>query len=143
MAEPTEEPQVEKRHALLWAIAEFRDDLDRLFDEHKALVLGRSAEATPAAPAAPPVKAEPFPTAADPAPAEPPPPAPRPAATPRTRATAAAAPAAAPTPTTAADATPRPAREDDPRQRLDALAKLLDRRLKQPAGETTSKDGEG
>lgn len=121
--------------SLLWAIAEFREEIERLIEEQRALVVGRRFD--PGHP-----EPSPVPTASAPPPlpsvavahvseAEPPQarragsrprPADNPSPTPY-------APAAAePAEPTAAE----PARPEDARQRLDALAaKLLDRRMKQ------------
>lgn len=113
MTDPTSASESEKRHALLWAIAEFREDIGRLFEEQIALAHGRDDE--PCLPEPPPLVpvVEPLP----------PPP-----------------PAVEIRPVPAAPAEPPPVvRSNDPRERLDALAKLLDRRLKPPPGDTPSK----
>lgn len=120
MTDPLEAQEVEKRHTLLWELAEFRADLGKLFDEQIGRVHVRAAESSAALtrgslsePASAAVSAEPeIPTQ-------------RPAS--RMRARDSAAPSAA----VAGDKGNRP---HDPRERLDALAKLLDRRLKQLSG---------
>jgi len=86
---------------LAGSIAEFREDLDRLIDEQKALVLRLGSSARPAR--------------------EPASRTPRPPLKPRD----------ADVLTPEIDDEPGPA--DDARQRLDALARLLDRRSKQTA----------
>jgi len=112
MTDPTSASESEKQDALLFAIAKFREDIGRLFDEQIALVRGRSIE--PAVP-------EPTLIAPTVEPLLPPP----------------AAVEVRPAP--AAPVEPPVARSNDPRERLDALAKLLDRRLKPTSVDTPSK----
>jgi hypothetical protein len=149
-------PEHEPEQPLLAAISEFRSAVNRLIDEHKAWALSRgwgaqeakqvTSEGTepgaferPATSAAV-IEADPQLTAREVRPMAPP----RPRA--RTEPTAPVVPTPTPGPapadaltrsterlretTPAAEASPATA-SDDPRQRLDALAKLLDRRLKQ------------
>jgi hypothetical protein len=143
VSDPTTGPEDERRHALLWALAEFREDLVRLIDEQLALAANRAVEPAAAVePLAPPAPKPLAPTPTLTPPAAEPEPAPVRAApvTPRPRPREVSPPAPAPAEPAAA------ARGDDPRQRLDALAKLLDRRLKQtaaPTGEPASKGDEG
>ncbi len=132
--------------SLLWAIAEFRDEIDRLIDEQKALVLSRRIESPP-----------PEPPSVFPAPTLAPTIAPAPAT--EAEPTVARKPVNAPPspsrswqretppasittpPTEAVEAVAaEPARPEDARQRLDALAaKLLDRRLKQNLADPSAK----
>jgi hypothetical protein len=115
----------ERKDPLLSAIAELRDQVDRLIDEQKAALGGllggleEDAAVEPSAAAAAPAAAETAPKARRPSAAtiferldEPSPTPPRPVAT----------PAAEPPPAS---------RSDDPRERLDALAKHLGRKLRQ------------
>jgi hypothetical protein len=127
-------PKTERSHPLLWAIVDFRETLERLIEDQKELILSRGTE---------PVTSEPPPTphgfAAPIAVTPPAIPAPvPPMSVARTCARDVAPPpkSAAPAPIDAPDdqapADPDPAGQtEDPRKRLDALAKLLDRRLKQ------------
>jgi hypothetical protein len=177
VANATAIPEDEKRHALLWAIAEFREDLRRLFDEHVALATGRAHETVNAPEAVASVVIE-TPASQTLSIATPPangahasPVAPlganavvaslsardsdtgiRPNAAPVWTRPREAAPAGANAPAAhVAHSSPAhieaPAsRSDDPRQRLDALAKLLDRRVKQTGaspGESSAKPEEG
>jgi hypothetical protein len=143
VVDPTSMMEPETTHKLMRAIAALRDEIGRLIDEQLAPSEERSSEPIAEPPPSPPVASVVNPPIAvaevrelpptevappvSPAAAESDPAEPRrrgPLARPRPRETASAASAA-----------PAPAgRPDDPRQRLDALAKLLDRRLKQPAG---------
>lgn len=127
-----EEP--EARDSLFRAIADLRGELDRLIDEQKAAIGGAQwapDEAATAPERAPSGASEP----AAPLAAQAPPDA---AARPRRP----NAPAVfdrlddpSPTPprpaSTAVPETPPPSRPEDPRERLDALAKHLDRKLRQ------------
>jgi hypothetical protein len=113
---------------LLGAIADLREQICRLFEEQKALLQNREAEATPAPPSAPVARVmtsppQPVAVVAEPeSPSPPRAPSPRPVEVP---------PPAEAVPTAPADAGSGPGgRSEDPRQRLDALAKLLDKRLK-------------
>lgn len=121
--------------ALLWALADFRADVERLIEEHKAVVLGLPVFATPAEPAPAPVPVAYLPAQGAEAGAPEPDPTPRKATRPGAKAWArepAATPAAEPAETPAHE----PSRAEDARQRLDALAaKLLDRRQKQSAAD--------
>jgi hypothetical protein len=158
-------PETERSHPLLWAIVEFREALDRLVEEQRALVLNRGVDT--AAPDAPPpgiavgvatLPPQPAPVAVPPVPvpasatvastpeAEPSarkfnPPGPRPRPTESPTPQPALVPAAEPAaPLALAAAASRP---EDPRQRLDALAKLLDRRAKNTTHELAPRPGEG
>src|SRR5262249_6528510 len=139
---------------LLLAIDEMREVVNRLIDEQKALLHGRDAGAAVHGPAAGPSPADPGPMASPtvlPVPAPAPvvaaraavtgglTPRPRRAAAPSLKDAPAAAAIPAPAPTAAADGgaaadAPGVARNGDPRRRLDALARLLDQRVKQSAG---------
>ncbi len=131
-----------RSHPLLWAIVEFREQIDRLIEEQKALVLSRAAE--PVAPEPAPPKPEPIVPEAPTAP-EPVPRAARAfsASAPRTRPVD-NPPQSVPVVEPAELSTPEPARPDDARQRLDALAaKLLDRHRKHAAADPSARQGEG
>jgi hypothetical protein len=165
VAENEQDTEVEAANALLCAILEFRITINRLVEEQKALVLGRAqAEREPemelavVAPAAPvSVPARPQPAAA--LASAPGPVAPafegdskkrRQTAAGRPRladlAPASAVAVVAPVePAPSRDAT-APSRTDNPRQRLDALARLLDKRAKQstvPAAGPSANPGDG
>ena len=133
-------PGTNLEHPLLWAIVELRETVNRLVEDQKALVLSLPSEASGAVPA--PVLAQDAPVSAPAARATTVPPAAggaegrrRKSPTPRP---AQAAPASVKgeavvsRPTSLDSITDPPAgKPQDPRQRLDALAKLLDKRLKQ------------
>ena len=137
MIDPLRAPETEKRQALLWALAEFRVDIGRLFDEQIGLASQRASEGAALAFAAL------SPSGEDEARASAPPTA---AFAPSTAAHEPMARRAAPTgqparpresPITtrvAVAGTDQGDRPHDPRERLDALAKLLDRRLKHASG---------
>lgn len=138
MAVNTSRPEVDRVHPLLDAIAGFRDAINRLIDEQKAGLLNRAIESEAdfpmdtAGPRLPAVEVAAAPRGEPSMPARawtasPLAPAPRPESLPAPRPRGLPPEAAEPQPTTHAD---------DPRQRLDALAKLLDKRRK-PGGSTT------
>jgi len=136
-------PQVETEHPVLEAIAEFRDLVNRLIDAQISALSQHSAQpeidpqravvheptlaATPPSaavsdhpphPTPEPISRKPLPAAIKPKPAPP-----LPTERPRE---------AAPEPTSqAAEETSPPPEQRDSRQRLDALARLLDKRAKQ------------
>jgi hypothetical protein len=125
---------------LLGAIADLREFICRAFEEQKTLLLSREAEVTPApvsAPAPPVVPATPQAIAVT-AEVE--------VSSPvwRTSARSLESPVATePVQPIPADTGPGAGgRPEDPRQRLDALAKLLDRRLK-PAAVPPGRSGDG
>jgi hypothetical protein len=116
---------------LLGAIAELRDHIYRVFEEQKALLPSRDAEATPgpvSAPAPRVVPGPPQPVAITPEVES---------ASPVRATSARSVEPTVPVPAPAESVQPNQAdagsgggRAEDPRQRLDALAKLLDKRLK-------------
>jgi hypothetical protein len=132
-------------------ISEFRDQLDGLFEEQRAWLL--SQDGGPGDETADPAPT-PIPTPT-PTPATPPAPVPTrrhsPRADPVAEEPPPAAPPAMPRPWLQGDLpaptptqTPRPASPapaDDPRQRLDALARMLHSRLKPPAAGPKEDDG--
>lgn len=136
------------RDPLLRLISELRDQVDRLIDEQKGMIAAlavsgedeRERERERAAPELPALASEP---AAVPslAVAEPPPRprrSPPPVAFDRIDEPSPTPPRPASTPS--AEPAPATARPEDPRERLDALAKHLDRKLKQPGGPAPAAD---
>jgi hypothetical protein len=129
--------EAERSHPLLGAITDLRDALDRLIEEQKSLVLRYGTELTAAVPpisspslvALPEIEPEPPPTRKS-APSGS---RPRPAA-----------PSRAPFVEPVEPVANEPARPEDARQRLDALAaKLLDRRLRQTSADSSPHQHEG
>jgi hypothetical protein len=141
------DPENEPENPLLWAILEFRETLNRLIEEQKALVLSRAVEEAELMPAAS-VSAERFPARVAPSPAPQPlvvaiaataeleakPRKPVAPGRPELPGVTSPLPSPAEMPETEAMVA---ARLDDPRQRLDALARLLDKRLRQSAAQGT------
>jgi len=136
-------PEAGDPQALLWALADFRADVERLIEEQKAVVLSLSAPLAPVEPTPAPVRVSYTPPQAADAPAAVSEPDPQPIrkaarAVPKAWPRESPAPQAAYPPTSEPAEAPshEPARPEDARQRLDALAaKLLDRRLKQTAAD--------
>jgi hypothetical protein len=128
-------------NALLWAIMEAREAISGQIEEFRTLLMSRDAAveveaAPPAAPglvtvavSEPPAVVEPRPRRA-PSPPEP-------------RATTAPVEGLAGGPPSPGDEppAPAPARSEDARQRLDALARLLDKRARQSSGDAPSRSG--
>lgn len=130
MIDPLTAPEIEKRQALLWALAEFRVDIGRLFDEQIGLASQRATEGAALAFAALSPSGEDEARASAPLTAVHEPMARRAAAGGQP-----SRPRESPIPTRVAVAGPDQGdRPHDPRERLDALAKLLDRRLKHASG---------
>ena len=153
-------PETDRSHPLLWAIVDFRETLDRLIEDQKELILSRGTEfATSEPPPTPHVFAAP--TAVTPSPIS----------APVSPMSFAPAPPSLPLPhkgggdenppsplvgegegraggsgQAPVDPDPAAGQTEDPRKRLDALAKLLDRRLKHATTdsvEPSSRSGEG
>jgi hypothetical protein len=136
-------PSVEPENPVLGAIIEFRATLNRLFDEQKAFVLSRAGEESEAK-----ADADALPTQAPPIPPQPvaaelPAVTRKPLPVNRSEVTEVAAPAPSPSETAETVSTEAAVggKPDDPRQRLDALARLLDKRLKQQSTAQASETG--
>jgi hypothetical protein len=135
------------RDPLLRLISELRDQVDRLIDEQKgmiaALAVSLEDERERGVPelAAEPVVAPPLTVTATATVPEPAPRSRRPAPPAAFERLDEASPTP-PRPVSTSPAEPAPAavRSDDPRERLDALARHLDRKLKQPGGSAPAAD---
>lgn len=131
-------PGINVEHPLLWAIVELRETVNRLVEDQKALILSIPSEAiteapapaqntTVSAPAARATTAAPAAGVAEGRQRKSPIARPAHASAASVKAGAVVSP-----PSSLESITDRPAgKPPDPRQRLDALAKLLDKRLKQ------------
>ena len=126
---PADQPEVQARpgNALLWAIFEMREAMTRHIEEYRSLLLSREGSGefveTTVATSSPSSLTRAEPPAAAPGPLKSPP------------------------PVVTVGALPATGRPDDPRQRLDALARLLDKRARQsstpsPAGEGADRPGD-